>query len=150
VLTSLHRGGLECSSRYGIGTGAIAISGVSTKRESERGGSKLKTLLLIIVLGAFVFAAVKIVPPYFANYQMQDSMETEARFAIANRKPLEEIRDDVWKKAQELGIPTKRDDIKVTTNQSAIEISIHYTVPIDLQVYQFTLDFHPHADNRTI
>jgi hypothetical protein len=77
-------------------------------------------------------------------------METEARFAIANRKPVEEIRDDIWKKAQELGIPVKRDDIKVVTNQNAIEISINYTVPIDLQVNQFNLDFHPHADNRTI
>ena len=44
----------------------------------------------------------------------------------------------------------KRDDIKVVTNQSTIEISINYTVPIDLQVYQFNLNFHPHADNRTI
>ena len=116
----------------------------------ERGGSKINSLLVLIILCAFVFTAVKIVPPEFANYQMQDSLETEARFAIANRKPVEEIRDDVWKKAQELDIPVKRDDIKVNTNQSTIEISLSYTVPIDLQVYQFTLNFHPHADNRTI
>jgi hypothetical protein len=128
----------------------MVITGVSTKRGSERGGSKLNTLFVLIILALMIFSAVKIAPPYFANYQMQDSMETEARFAIANRKPLEEIRDDVWKKAQELGIPVKRDDIRVTTNQSTIEISIIYTVPIDLQVYQFNLDFHPHADNRTI
>jgi hypothetical protein len=130
--------------------GGINIRGVSTERASEGGGSKINSLLVLIILCAFAFAAVKIVPPEFANYQMQDSMETEARFAIANRKPVEEIRDDIWKKAQELGIPVKRDDIKVVTNQSTIEISINYTVPIDLQVYQFNLDFHPHADNRTI
>ena len=130
--------------------GGVTIRGVSTEHASERGGAKIKTLLLVIIIGAIAFAAVKIVPPEFANYQMQDSLETEARFAIANRKPLEEIRDDVWKKAQELEIPVKRDDIKVITNQSTIEISLSYTVPIDLQVYQFTLNFHPHADNRTI
>lgn len=130
--------------------GGIAINDGSAKRAKERGGSKINALLVLIILGAIVFTAVKIVPPEFANYQIQDSMETEARFAIANRKPVEEIRDDVWKKAQELGLPVKRDDIKVNTNQSTIEISISYTVPIDLQVYQFNLDFHPHADNRTI
>ena len=141
---------MEWNARSCICLGGIAINGVSTKRARERGGSKLNALLTLVILGAMVFAAVKIVPPEFANYQIKDSMETEARFAIANRKPVEEIRDDVWKKAQELGIPVKRDDIKVITNQSTIEISIDYTVPIDLQVYQFHLDFHPHADNRTI
>lgn len=145
-----HRADWEDSPRELNCLGGITIRGVSTERASERGGTKIKTLLLLIAIGAFVFAAAKIVPPEFANYQMQDSLETEARFAIANRKPVEEIRDDVWKKAQELEIPVKRDDIKVNTNQSTIEISLSYTVPIDLQVYQFTLDFHPHADNRTI
>jgi hypothetical protein len=145
VIALIRKAARECN-----WLGGITIFGVSTERASERGGSKMNALLVLIILCAIVFAAVKIVPPEFANYQMQDSMETEARFAIANRKPLEEIRDDVWKKAQELDIPVKRDDIKVVTNQSTIEISLSYAVPIDLQVYQFTLNFHPHADNRTI
>jgi hypothetical protein len=29
-------------------------------------------------------------------------------------------------------------------------ISLDYSVPIDLQVYQFSLQFHDHADNHTI
>jgi len=97
-----------------------------------------------------IFAAWKIVPPYFANYQFQDSLETEARFAIANRRAEDDIRTDVFKKMQELGIPGKKDDIRVTQSDGLVTISLNYSVPIDLQVYQFKLDFHPHADNRTI
>lgn len=97
-----------------------------------------------------VFAGVKIVPPYFANWQFQDAIETEARFAIANRKAEDDIRADVFKKMQELGIPAKRDDIRVSMQEGLVNISLNYTVPVDLQVYQFKLDFHSHADNRTI
>jgi hypothetical protein len=116
----------------------------------ERGGSKLGTLLTLLVLAAMVFAAIKMIPAYFANYQFQDSMETEARFAISNRKTEDDIREDIWKKMQELGIPGKRDDIKVISNEGAVQISLDYRVPVDLQVYQFSLDFHPHADNHSI
>lgn len=97
-----------------------------------------------------VFTAVKIVPAYFANWQFQDAIETEARFAIANRKGEDEVRTDVFKKVQELGIPAKRDDIRVSLTEGMVNISLSYSVPVDLQVYQFKLDFHPHADNRTI
>jgi len=117
---------------------------------SERGGSKVNTVLTLLVIGFLVFCAVKIVPAYFANYQLQDSMDTEARFAIANHKSDEEIREDIWKKAQELEIPAKRENIKVSSEQRAVNISVDYSIPVDLRVYQFTLEFHPHADNHTL
>lgn len=117
---------------------------------AERGGAKLNFVLTLAVLGAMVFTAVKIVPAYFANWQFQDAIQTEARFAIANHKGEDEVRNDVFKKMQELGIPAKRDDIRVSLNEGMVNISLSYTVPVDLQVYQFNLDFHPHADNRTI
>lgn len=119
-------------------------------RQPQRGGTKLNLLLTLAVVGAMLFTAVKIVPPYFANWQFQDAIETEARFAIVNRKVEDDVRNDVFKKMQELGIPGKRDDIRVSLNEGLVNISLNYTVPIDLQVYQFILDFHPHADNRTI
>jgi hypothetical protein len=119
-------------------------------RSGERGGSKLNTVLTLLIVGFLIFTGVKIIPPYFANYQLQDSMETEARFAIANHKGDEEIREDIWKKVQELEIPAKRENIKVNSEQRSIAISLDYVIPVDLRVYQFTLEFHPHADNHTL
>jgi hypothetical protein len=108
--------------------------------------------MLLLFLGATIFVAVKVIPPYFANYQLQDSIETEARFAQTYPKKTEDdVRDDVWKKAQDLSIPlTKKEEILVTINEGTVNISMNYAVPIDLLVYQFTLQFHPHADNHTI
>lgn len=119
-------------------------------RKGQQGGAKLSLLLTLIVLGSLIFIAVKVFPPYFANYQLQDSMESEARFAMANRKSAQDIQDDVWHKIQQLGIPATEDAIAVTSNQGIVTISVNYSIPIDLIVYQFNMQFHPTADNHTI
>jgi hypothetical protein len=121
-------------------------------RIGERGGSKLNLVLTLAVLGAMIFTAVKVVPVYFANYQFQDAIQSESRFALTGypKKGEDDIREDVWKKMQELGIPARREDIRITITEGRVDIGVDYTVPIDLAIYQFTLQFHPHADNHTI
>jgi hypothetical protein len=118
----------------------------------EKGGAKLNLVITLAILGAMGFAGVKIVPVYFANYQMQDSMNSESRFALTGypKKGPSDVQDDIFKKAQDLGIPAKRDDIVVQMENGSVSIAMDYTVPIDLVVYQFTLQFHPHADNHSI
>ncbi|HKS65816.1 MAG TPA: hypothetical protein VJR26_01135 [Candidatus Acidoferrales bacterium] len=120
--------------------------------QRERGGSRLKGLLALVIVGAMIFSAIKIVPAYFNNYQFQDSMQSEARFALSYpKKDADQVRNDLWRKAQDLSIPlTQKEDIKVSVDQSNVTISVDYSVPVDLKVYQFTLQFHPHADNHTI
>jgi Domain of unknown function (DUF4845) len=119
---------------------------------NERGGSKLSLLFTLLILGAMGFAAVKIVPVYVQAYQFQDSIEAESRFALTGypKKTNDDIRDDIFKKAQELDIPVKREDIRLNIQNGSVDIGLDYAVPIDLKVYQFTLQFHPHADNHTI
>ena len=119
-------------------------------RSGERGASKLKTVLTLVIVGFLIFSGVKIIPAYFANFQLQDSMQTEARFAIADHRAVDQIREDIWKKVQELDIPAKKEDIKVSGEQRSVAISLDYVVPVDLRVYQFNLEFHPHADNHTL
>jgi hypothetical protein len=119
-------------------------------RHPEHGGGGTKLVLTLVVLGSMVFAGLKIVPVYVNNYQVQDAIESEARFAIGNRSALKDIREDLWKKIQEIGIPVKNEDIKVTTTPGTVQITLDYSVPVDLLVYKFTLDFHDHADNRSI
>lgn len=119
-------------------------------RNLQRGGGGVKLFLTLALLAAMIFAGVKILPIYVSNYQMQDAIESEARFAIGNRLGSKDIRDNIWKKVNEIGIPADQDNLKVTANQGAVQISLDYSVPVDLLVYKFTLDFHDHADNRSI
>jgi hypothetical protein len=122
-------------------------------RDGMRGAARLNLIMTLLFLGATIFVAVKIIPPYFTNYQFQDAVESEARFALAGypRKGEDDIRQDIFDKAQKLGIPIqKKEEILVTMNQGSVSISLDYAIPIDLLVYQFSLQFHPHADNHTI
>lgn len=121
-------------------------------RNRQRGESKIKPILVLLVLAFAAYSAFKIVPAYFANYQLQDMIKSEALFATSAypRKTADDIHSDVWKKVQELGIPAKPEAIKVTGGDQAVSITVDYTVPVDLTVYQFTLDFHPHADSHSI
>ena len=120
----------------------------------ERGGSKLNVILPLLILAGIVFMIAKIVPVYFANYQFQDAIQTEAKFALTGypKKSLDDLREDVYKKAQELDIPAERESIRVAVDAAKgyVDIGLDYSVPIDLKVYQFTLQFHPHADNHSI
>lgn len=124
----------------------------SRETMKEHGSSKMNLIITLLILGSTVFAGVKMVPVYFANYQFQDSIESESRFALTGypKKSIEDIRDDVWQKAQELSIPVQKEDIQVDMQNGSVSISLDYSVPIDLAVYQFTLEFHPHADNHSI
>jgi hypothetical protein len=127
---------------------------VLRRKIRERGGSKLNVILPLLILGGVIFVIAKIVPVYFANYQFQDAIQTEAKFALTGypKKSLDDLRDDVYKKAQELDIPAERESIRVAVDagKGYVDIGLDYSVPIDLKVYQFTLQFHPHADNHTI
>ena len=132
--------------------GKYSGPGARAHRSREHGGSKLKGLFSLAIFAAIIFVCVKVVPPYFANYQFQDAIESESRFALSGypKKTNDDIVTDVVKKAQELGIPAKPDDVRLVINNTDVDISLDYSVPIDLVVYQFTLQFHPHADNHTI
>jgi hypothetical protein len=119
-------------------------------RDPERGGSGVKLFLLLVLLGSMVFAGFRVMPVYIDNYQMQDAVQSEARFAIGSRLATKDIRADVLKKIKEIGIPATEDDLKVVSTPGAVQITLDYSVPIDLLVYKYTKDFHIYADNRSI
>jgi len=119
-------------------------------RRTQKGAGKLKTILYLTVLLAAIFAAVKILPAYVADYQLSDKMQELARFAIVNHYSEEQIRDNVYRAMQDLGIPAKREDIKITANQAVVKISLEYSVPVDLIVYQMELHFTPSSEGKSL
>jgi uncharacterized membrane protein len=117
---------------------------------SQRGEGKLKSIVftLIIILGIYV--AYKLVPPYVNEYQLQDKMQEIARFGIVNRYSDEQVRENVFKTVQDLNLPIKREDIKVTITQAICKISLDYTVPVDLLFYSTELHFTPSSENKSL
>ena len=117
---------------------------------SERGEGKLKAIIVTAVLIFVAYAAVKMVPPYVDEYQLNDTMQETAKFASVTRSNEDQIRATVFRKIEELGIPAKKEDVKVTAVNGKVSISLDYTVPIDLVVYKFDLHFTPSTSNKDI
>ena len=121
-----------------------------TRARSQRGEGKLKAIVVTAVLVFGVFAAFKLLPPYIAEYQLSDKMQEQARFAVVNRYSEEQIRDTIFKEAQDLDVPIKKEEIKVLASTSVVRISLDYTVPVDLFVYKMELHFTPSSENKSL
>jgi hypothetical protein len=128
-----------------------APEGVSIKyRRLERGAGKLKAIAYTAIVILAIYAAFKFVPPYVSEYQLQDKMQEQARFGIVNRYTDEQVRENIFKVVQDLDIPAKREDIKVTVTQAIVKISLEYTVPVDLLFYSTELHFSPSSENKSL
>lgn len=119
-------------------------------RRAERGEGKGKAIIFTLIFLAVIYAAFKLVPVYVSEYELADKMQEQARFAIVNHYSDEQIRDNVMKVVQELQIPAKAENIKVTSTQSAVTISMDYRVPVDLMIYRAELHFTPSSEDKSI
>lgn len=139
------------SPRGTFALGGKAITNRDQRWNSERGEGRLKALLMLLFFVAVGYLGVKLVPPYVNNYQLQDKMVEEARFAGVNRKDPEAVKDDIFKEMKSLNIPAGRDEIQiVSTPPFSIHIALDYTVTVDVPGYQFHLQFHPSADSNSL
>ena len=124
---------------------------VARRCGSQRGEGKFKAIVFTVILVIGIFLAFKLVPPYVAEYQLQDKMQEMARFGIVNRYSEEQIRDNMFKVVQDLDIQgVKREDIKVAVTQAMVKVSLEYTVPVDLLVYSTDIHFSPSSENKSI
>ena len=115
------------------------------------GTVKLIFGLLVIVFS--VYMGAELIPVYYANYQFQDMVKTEATLQTYTNKPEGDIRETIFKEAQGLEIPLAKEQIKVsrhgTTGTGSLMIDAPYTVHLDLTGYAMDLHFDPSTDNKS-
>lgn len=122
----------------------------SISKRSQRGEGKLKAIIYTVILIGAVYAAVKVVPVYVADYELKDKITEQARFAVVNRYTEDQIRDIIYKVVQDLDIPATREDIKVQNTGHGIMITVNYSVPVDFKVYKTELSFSPSSEGRDL
>lgn len=125
-------------------------TGAASWRRGERGEGRGKAIAFTAIFVLVIYAAVKIVPAYFSEYQLLDKMQEQARFAVVNHYTEDQIRDNIYKVVQDLQVPAKLEDIKVTSSQSLVTITMDYKVPVDLMIYKTELHFTPSSENRSL
>jgi hypothetical protein len=127
-----------------------ATTRVTKCARSERGEGKAKTILFLLFFASMIFIGFKTIPAYVAEYQLADKMQETARFSVVTRQNEEQIRDAIFKVIQDLDIPAKKEDIKVTSTNQLVTINVDYTVPVDLLVYQTEMHFSPSSANKSV
>jgi hypothetical protein len=122
---------------------------MKTARDSGRGA--MKAILSLAFLVAVVFCAVKILPFYLDNYELQSYLSNVAVQATVQSPPMtvEAVQNEILIKAESLGLPVEREDIRVSISRT-VRIKLDYMVYVDLKLYTVTLHFTPSAENSNI
>lgn len=116
----------------------------------QRGEGKIKTILFLLFFASVIFIGFRTVPAYVAEYQLADKMQESARFAVVTRQNEDQIRESIYKVIQDLEIPAKKEDIKITNTNNLVTIAIDYSVPVDLWFYQTEMHFSPSSANKSL
>jgi hypothetical protein len=106
----------------------------------------------LLIIGIALYLCVELIPPYYSNYEFQDALNSEALLSTNSAKSEDAIRDSVYKKAQDLGLPVTKEVITVhrtgTQGVGSVSIDVPYTVHLDLLVHPTDLHFDAAATNK--
>jgi hypothetical protein len=132
----------------------------------------MKFWLAGIAIGVIGFLSIEIVPVYMKNFELDQATRTEARFSVTNVRTAAVIHDEIYNKAQKLGLPVQSDDIEVHAQAKAgsvaslgaimdsdaaagltalgiVDIDVSYAVPVPMPGFTWNLHFHIHADDNS-
>jgi hypothetical protein len=112
----------------------------------------IKLFAGLFVIGISLYLCVELVPPYYANYELQDTINDEALFSTNNMKSEDAIRETVFKRAQQLNLPVTRENIKVHregfNGSGSVSIDVPYVVHLDMPGYSGDLHFDAAVTDR--
>ena len=104
--------------------------------------------LAVLVLVALAGFGALFAPIYVHNLQLQGYVADLTHSADAARQPDQALRDKVLKKAVELELPIKADNVHIDHSQAGVRIDVRYFVRVTLPFYTVDLHFYPGAGSR--
>ena len=120
-------------------------------RRDEEASGRLKAFFSLAFLAAVVYAAVKILPAYYFNFQLQDHIRQVSTQVAVRTRPVApaDVGNEVITFAQDHGIALAPENVKVTIARH-VTINLDYTVPVDLGLFTLRLHFTPSADSPSL
>jgi hypothetical protein len=118
-------------------------------RKSERGGARLKFLIVAAILGSVGYAGYQLIPVFYREYQIKDLMQNDVDTAANTGKSASWIKDQLVKQSAEYGIP---EDAIITPQQQEdkrLEVRVQFTLPIEFPGYVYDREFDYTAKSAT-
>ena len=110
------------------------------RRRGERGGSRIKFLIVVLIFGAAVYAGYLWVPVQFDAYRFKDLMQHDADVAATQGYPVTWISDQLKKSLAEYNIPADA-VITPTQQENRMAVRVQYTRPIEFPGYTYQYEF---------
>lgn len=118
-----------------------------------RGRVPWGTLFWLLLLGAIVYAAIKLVPAYMDVYQFEDAVQETmtglSTYSASLRGQTERrLRDEILRLAGKYNIPIQEPDVQIQWFSDRATVEIHVVREVPLQVYTWRIERHVRAERR--
>jgi len=124
---------------------------MKSANHSERGFISFSVILGLAIIVVTIFSAIRLLPPYIANYQFQDYIDNTARTATYSPVSEADLRKEIMTRARQFGITLPDRQLEVhKVRGGTVTIKATYDVPVDLIARQVVLHFEPSAGNTNI
>lgn len=119
-----------------------------TQRSNERGGARLKFLIVVAIIGIVGYSAYLYIPIAYQAYLFKDLMQHVADVAGAQSYPPTWVSDQLTKAGPEYGIPANA-VITVFPDDNRIQVSVQFTRDIEFPGYTYQYEFDHTAKSTT-
>jgi hypothetical protein len=108
-----------------------------------RGSANVGCIVWLIILGLVGYVLWKVVPVKIASSEFYDVMQEQAAFGSI--KDPKFIEFEILRRAEELKIPVRKDNLKVSRGREMITVEAHYEITIDFfnGAYKYVWKFDP-------
>ena len=113
------------------------------RSRGNRGGANVGCIVWLVILGFVAYVLWKVVPVKIASSEFYDVMQEQAAFGSI--KDLKFIEFEILRRAEELKIPVKKDNLKIVRSREMITVEAHYEITIDFfnGAYKYVWKFDP-------
>jgi len=102
----------------------------------------------ILVLAVLAALTAVLAPIYYRNLRLQRSVVEITHDVDNQSKPDDVLRSIVLKRAGELDLPIKADNVHIQHIQGGLRVDVGYFVRVAFPGYTVDLHFHPGASSR--
>ncbi|HEY3203183.1 MAG TPA: hypothetical protein VGL03_05935 [Thermoanaerobaculia bacterium] len=113
------------------------------RTRGNRGAANFGCIVWLVILGLVGYVLYKVVPVKIATSEFYDTMQEQAAFGSI--KDPKFIEFEILRKADELRLPVKKENLKITKTHQSITVEAHYEVTIDFfgGAYKYLWKFDP-------
>jgi hypothetical protein len=107
---------------------------------SAPGRIRLRALLLILVVAAAMYLAIKFVPPFWTYLSMRDPVKEAAMAMVASGNEAS-VRAELIRQAAVQGLTLENDNIDFTQDGTMLVLRVTWVAPVELPGYRYDLRF---------